>query len=279
MEQNRPSPIAGLWYPEDPQQLIKEINQYLDLVKQEPIQGHILALMVPHAGYRYSGKTAAHAYHTLIGKPLQTIFLLSPFHDYHTAKLLSTTYQAYQTPLGEVAIDHEKMQLINQGLLQKGSLTIQQISRDKEHSLEIQLPFLQTILKQPFKIVPIMVRTRNPKTCQILAEIIAGIFNIENHLIIASTDLSHFYPESTANKLDQVIMNAVKEMQPQSIFNAEEKGIGFACGAGALSTAIWAAKKIGAEQSKILYYTTSAETTHDTQSVVGYGAAAIYKSL
>ena len=279
MNETRPSPIAGMWYPGNPVQLTSEIKQYLSLVNQQPISGKILALVVPHAGYRYSGKTAAHAYAAIADKSIETIFLLSPYHDFHPAELLATVHQAYQTPLGDVPINQEMMQQMNQILLQKAGITIQQIRRDREHSLEIQLPFLQTVLKNNFNIVPLMVRSRDPQFCRNLGEIIANLFNPEKHLIIASTDLSHFYPEKTANQLDQTMLNMVSSLNPDGVFSAEEEEIGYACGAGALAATLWAAKKLSADQCDILHYTTSAEVTGDSQSVVGYGAAAIYKRL
>ena len=272
MNETRPSPIAGMWYPGNPTQLTAEINQYLNQVDLQPISGEILALVVPHAGYRYSGKTAAHAYATIAEKNIETAFLLSPYHDFHPAELLATVHPAYQTPLGDVHINQEIMQQLNQALLQKAGITIQQIRRDREHSLEIQLPFLQTVLKNTFNIIPLMVRSRDRQFCRILGEIIAELFNPEKHLIIASTDLSHFYPEKTAHQLDQTMLNMVRTLNPDGVFSAEEQEIGYACGAGALAATLWAAKKLAADQCDILHYTTSAEGTGDRQSVVGYGA-------
>jgi MEMO1 family protein len=279
MNEIRPSPIAGMWYPGNPKQLTSEIEQYLNQVKLPPISGEILALVVPHAGYRYSGKTAAHAYAIIANKPIKTIFLLSPYHDFHTAELLATKYAAYQTPLGEVSINQTLMDHINAALQKKTGTSIKQIDRDKEHSLEIQLPFLQTVLENDFNIVPLMVRSRDRQFCRILGELIADLYDPQSHLLIASTDLSHFYPEKTAHQFDQTMLDMVKSLNPDGVFKAEEQEIGYACGAGALATTLWAAKKLDAAQCDILHYTTSAEVTGDNQSVVGYGAAAIYKSL
>ena len=279
MNETRPSPIAGMWYLGNPTQLTAEIKHYLSQVNFKPIQGNLLALVVPHAGYRYSGKTAAHAYAAIADKPIETVFLLSPYHDFHPAALLTSIHQAYQTPLGDVPINQEMMQQLNQALLQESGTTIQQIRRDKEHSLEIQLPFLQTVLKNKFNIIPLMVRSRDRQFCRMLGEIIADLFVPEKHLIIASTDLSHFYPEKTAHQLDQTMLNMVSSLNPDGVFSAEEQEIGYACGAGALAATLWAAKKLSADQCDILHYTTSGEVTGDRQSVVGYGAAAIYKSL
>ena len=277
MNEIRPSPIAGMWYPGNPKQLTTEINHYLDQAQVNPITGELLALVVPHAGYRYSGKTAAHAYKCIAGKAMDTIFLLSPYHDFHPAQLLTTAHPAYQTPLGDVAINRSMLEKINEELIQKTGQTTQSIRRDKEHSLEIQLPFLQSVLSKPFNIVPLMVRSRDPQFCKIVGEILAGQFDPTKHLLIASTDLSHFYPENMAHQLDQTMLNVVKNLDPNGIFATEEQEKGFACGAGALTATLWAAKQLHANQCDLLYYTTSAEVTHDTQSVVGYGAAAIYK--
>lgn len=278
MNKTRPSSIAGMWYPGNPNQLTSEIKHYLKQVSTEPISGKILALVVPHAGYRYSGKTAAYAYQTISGRTYETVFLLSPYHDFHSADVLTTAYQAYQTPLGDVPINLTILQQLNQRLFEKSGVPIQQVQRDKEHSLEIQLPFLQTVLKGTFNIVPVMVRSRDRTICRMLGELIADQFNSENNLLIASTDLSHFYPEKTAHQLDQTMLNMVKTLNPDGVFSVEEQGIGYACGAGALATTLWAANMLAADHCDLLYYTTSAEVTHDKESVVGYGAAAIYKS-
>ena len=276
----RPSPIAGTWYPGNSQQLKQEIEHYLHEANYRSIPGKVAGLMVPHAGYRYSGKTAAYAYQYLVGQPIHTVYILSPLHDYHPAEFLTSAYRAYETPLGQVPIDTDRIQAIHQALEKAGDIHLQPISRDHEHALEIQLPFLQVTLDTPFHIVPIMVRSRIPEICHRMSEILAEqIINTPDSLIIASTDLSHFYPESAAHQLDSVILNAVRNMQPEAIFHAEEQGKGYACGAGALATVLWVCKKIGAANSEMLYYTTSAETTHDTQSVVGYGAAAFHYTI
>jgi AmmeMemoRadiSam system protein B len=277
MNESRPSPIAGLWYPADPRQLKSEIQHYLDDVIYYPILGDLRGLLVPHAGFRYSGKTAAYAYQYLIGKPIETVYILSPYHDYHPADFLTPEHSAYETPLGLVDIDQEISTAINDALLKKTGSSIQPVSRDKEHSLEIQLPFLQTVLKQTFRIVPIMVRSRNEALCQQLGNIIAEHYNPSNSLLIASSDLSHFYHEKLAHQLDAVILNAVRDNQPADIFKAEENKSGFACGAGAITTVMWANKKLEVNHTEILYYTTSAEETRDAQSVVGYAAAAFYQ--
>jgi MEMO1 family protein len=279
MQEIRPSPIAGLWYPADPRQLKQEIDQYLNEAVYHPIPGRIAGLMVPHAGYRYSGKTAAYAYQYLIGNPIRTVYLFSPFHDYHPAEFLTPAHTAYETPLGIVPIDSDRIQAINQELAQKTDIIIQTIQKDKEHSLEIQLPFLQVVLEKGFSIVPIMVRSRLPQLCKQMSEIIAAQIDPQESLIIASTDLSHFYQESMAHKLDSVILDTVRNMQAEAVFSSEEQGKGFACGAGALAITLWVCQQIGAQHSEILYYTTSAETTRDSQSVVGYGAAAFHQAL
>ncbi len=277
MIESRPSPIAGLWYPADPRQLRSEIQQYLDEAVYYPILGELRALLVPHAGYRYSGKTAAYAYQYLIGKPIETVYILSPYHDYHPADFLTPAHSAYETPLGFVDIDQEVLNSINDAMLMKTGCSIQSVTRDKEHSLEIQLPFLQSVLAQPFRIIPIMVRSRNPQNCHELGDIIADHFQPNNSLLIASTDLSHFYHEKLAHQLDAVIINAVRNNQPADIFKAEDNKSGFACGAGAVTTVMWANKKLDVNHTEILYYTTSAEETRDAQSVVGYAAAAFYQ--
>src|SRR5690349_12293849 len=137
----RPSPIAGTWYEGNPISLARTVDQYLDQAVIPSLRGEVLAVIAPHAGHRYSGAVAAHAIGTLRGLTPDLVVILSPFHNLSQYPLLTTKHQAYATPLGSIEVDHFALAEL-QSLL---NIPITPITNDKEHSLEIELPFLQRI--------------------------------------------------------------------------------------------------------------------------------------
>ena len=149
------------------------------------------------------------------------------------------------------------------------------IANDREHSLEIELPFLQRALKNEFKLLPIMVRAQEAAVAQKLGHALAQTLKNKNALIVASTDLSHFYDQQTAKMLDEEMLKRFESFDPESIFEAEHTGKGFACGHAAVASMLWAARDLGADKVQILKYATSGDVTGDHSSVVGYGAAVV----
>jgi hypothetical protein len=163
-------------------------------------------------------------------------------------------------------------------LLKKQSIAITQISRDEEHSLEIQLPFLQRAWKTEFALLPLMVRSHNPKSLNLFAEALFQVIKDKDFLLVASTDLSHFYPLGKAETLDGEMLRQIKSFDPISVLSAEAEGSAFACGVGAVVAMLWASKLAGADKVQILNYSTSADATGDSSSVVGYSSAAVLAS-
>jgi len=269
----RPSPIAGTWYPKDPEVLANSIDVYLKEVQLLTLEGQVLGVIAPHAGHRYSGEVAAHAFATLRGLTPDLVVVISPFHNFDPHPLLTTKHQAYATPLGNIEVDQHTLNELQSHL----QIPITPIANDKEHSLEIELPFLQRVLKNDFKLLPIMVRAQEETVAKQLGEALAKTIQNRNAILVASTDLSHFYDQQTAQKLDQEMLNRFTTLNPTTIFEAEQTGKGFACGHGAVAAAQWAAKELGANNVQILKYATSGDVTGDFQSVVGYGAAAILR--
>ncbi|HNF95327.1 MAG TPA: AmmeMemoRadiSam system protein B [Anaerolineales bacterium] len=270
----RPSPIAGTWYPKDPEILANSIDAYLKEVQLLTLEGQVLGVIAPHAGHRYSGAVAAHAFATLRGLTPDLVVVISPFHNFDPHPLLTTKHQAYATPLGNIEVDQHTLNELRSHL----QIPITPIAKDKEHSLEIELPFLQRVLKNDFKLLPIMVRAQEETVAKQLGEALAKTIQNRNAILVASTDLSHFYDQQTAQKLDQEMLNRFTTLNPTTIFEAEQTGKGFACGHAAVATVQWAAKELGANNVQILKYATSGDVTGDFQSVVGYGAAAILRT-
>ena len=269
----RPSPIAGTWYPANPKSLSASIDEYLINVNLPKIHGQVIGVIAPHAGYRYSGAVAAYAFATLRGLTPDLVVVLSPFHNYHSHPLLTTKHQAYSTPLGIIEVDQTALSELQDHL----NIPITPISNDKEHSLEIELPFLQRVLKNDFKLLPIMIRAQEEFVAQQLGEVLAQTLKDKNALLVASTDLSHFYEQQTANQLDREMLQRFTTLKPSSIFEAERLGKGFACGHAAVAAVEWAAQGLGANHVQVLKHATSGDVTGDHSSVVGYGAAVILK--
>lgn len=270
----RPSPIAGTWYPGTPDSLAASVDTFLKEVDLPAFDGQILGVIVPHAGHRFSGKVAAHAFAALQGHTPELVAVISPFHEFSPYPLLTTGHDAYSTPLGEIKVDRKTLAKVQSHL----DIPITPVRNDKEHSLEIELPFLQRVLRTEFKLLPIMMRAQDEATAQALGEALAESLADKIALLVASTDLSHFYDQKTANTLDQEMLKRFETLQPRSIFDAEISGAGFACGYAAVAAVMWAAKKLGADHVQTLNYATSGDILNDHSSVVGYGAAAILKS-
>ncbi len=270
----RPSPIAGTWYEGNPKSLASHVDEYFSSVKLPPLSGDVIAVIVPHAGHQYSGGVAAHAFAALRGRTPELVVVLSPFHHLSQHSLITTKHQAYSTPLGNIEVDRPALAELRANL----EIPITEIENDKEHSLEIELPFLQRIFDHEFKLLPLMIRSQEAETAQQLGEALGHILKNKNAILVASTDLSHFYDQKTANFLDAEMLKRFESFDPNSIFEAEETGQGFACGRAAVASALWASKELGANQVKILKYATSGEVTGDFSSVVGYGAGVVIKN-
>lgn len=272
----RPSPIAGTWYTGEPSALSQQIDSYIKDAKvtEEDVDGKVIGLAAPHAGHRYSGRTAGYAYKMLKDDEREMVIILSPYHPFFPGDLITTIHQVYSTPLGEIEVDTDSLIKLDSILTKKG-IIIHQISNDTEHSLEIQLPFLQRTLKHEFKLLPLMVRSHNPNLLKNTADELFEIVKDKNFVVIASTDLSHFYPLDIAEVMDAEMLKHIKNLDPESVLAAEKDGSASACGAPAIAMMLWIAKKAGADSAFILNYSTSADATRDTTSVVGYGSAAV----
>jgi MEMO1 family protein len=270
----RPSPIAGTWYEGNPKALAARVDEYLSAAQLPEINGNIIAVIAPHAGHRYSGAVAAHAFAALQALAPDLVVILSPYHNLAPHPLITTTHRAYSTPLGNIEVDQGALAELRSDL----DIPITPIAHDREHSLEIELPFLQRALKNEFKLLPIMVRAQELAIAQKLGHALAQTLKNKNGLMVASTDLSHFYDQQIAKMLDTEMLKRFESFNPESIFEAEYTGKGFACGHAAVASMLWAARELGADKVQILKYATSGDVTGDYSSVVGYGAAVVLQS-
>jgi len=157
-----------------------------------------------------------------------------------------------------------------------------EIRNDREHAIEIELPFLQRTLTGNFKLIPLMLRDQSERVTRALASALTKILSGQRALIVASSDLSHFFPQAIAQKLDREILQYIDSCDPSGLLTAEAqaeaKGYGLACGYGAIAATLWAARELGATHAKVLHHATSGDVTGDYSQVVGYGAGVIWKS-
>ena len=275
----RPSPLAGHWYDADPDSLARTVDEYLDAAQLPDLEGEVIAVIAPHAGYTYSGPVAGYAFAALRGRSPDLVAVIGPMHHPYMEPLITTAYDAYATPLGDVRVDKDALRKLDQILRSELGFGLSPVQRDPEHSLEIELPFLQRALSPHWKLLPVMDRAREPRVSQSLGKALAEVLHDRNFVLIASTDLSHFNNQETALRYDSAMLHAIEAFDPDQAFDLESLGKGFACGLGAFTAVMWAARELGADTVKILRHATSGNVTGDYSSVVGYGAAAILKSV
>jgi len=275
----RLSPIAGTWYPASPQALAAEVDHYLAqaAARLPRLDGEVVGVVAPHAGIRYSGPVAGYAFAAVQGMAPDVVAVVAPMHYPYRQPLLTTAHSAYATPLGEIPVAHDLLAVLGDRLEARIGLRPTAVLNDPEHALEIELPFLQRALSKPFRLLPLMLRDYRPSVCQALGETLAEILAGQSALLVASTDLSHYYPANVARQLDEHMLRRIAALDPEGVLRAEREGTGFACGAGPVAAVLWASKALGARRGVVLHYATSGDVTGDYTSVVGYGAVAILR--
>jgi AmmeMemoRadiSam system protein B len=273
----RPSPIAGQWYDGNPRALARSVDEYLDCAKLPSLDGEVIGVIAPHAGHRYSGGVAGYAFAALRGRTPDLVAILSPMHQPYPQQLITTSHAAYSTPLGNVHVCRAALSEIDVILKSELGFGLAPVTQDHEHSLEIELPFLQRALSGEWTLIPVMVRAQEPNVSEALGKALAKTLSGKNFILVASTDLSHFYDQQAALAYDRTMLQEIESFSPEGIFTAEWNGRGFACGHAAVAAVLWAARQLGADTVKVLKHATSGDVTGDFSSVVGYGAAAILK--
>jgi MEMO1 family protein len=278
MSDVRPSPIAGRWYEGNAKKLAQNVDTFLDTAKLPELDGDVVAVIAPHAGHMYSGSVAGYAFAALRSLTPGLVAVISPMHQAYYEPLITTSHDAYRTPLGDVQVDKVALNELDVALKPELGFGLSPVSRDPEHSLEIELPFLQRALKTDWKLLPVMVRAQEPRVSEELGKALAKVLRDKNAILVASTDLSHFNNQQTALKYDRFMLDQIEAFDPLAAFDAERTGKGFACGLGAFTAVLWAARELGANTVKVLHHATSGDVTGDYSSVVGYGAAVVLKS-
>ncbi len=267
----RPAQVAGYFYPSNPDKLKKDINLLLDVTKPKEKIEKVFGIVAPHAGYVYSGKTAAHAYNLLIGKKYKRAVIISPSHSEFFPGISIFEGDAYETPLGVLKVDKD----FREKLLTDDKTIFNGFEgHRREHALEVQLPFLQSVL-QDFKIVPVVMGDQSKRNIDTLAKKIAEAAD-DDTLIVASSDLSHFYSKSQAEKLDSVVEKRVRDFDIESLQYDLDNHTCEACGGGPIVVLMKAANLKNVNHSMVLSRTDSGDVTGDSKEVVGYLSAVFY---
>lgn len=274
--------VAGQFYPVNKNELSKMVDGFLSNTKKQNLNGKIIGLISPHAGYVFSGQTAAWAYKQIEGEKFNTVILIGSSHNYPVKGAALWTGGSFSTPLGEVAIDTE----ISDKLLLSKNITANNNVHIPEHSLEVQIPFLQKVLKD-FKIVAILINDENSYK-DVAEAIAAAVKNSKKSiLLVASTDMTHYPAKKDAETVDKDILKTIEKFNPSDLIQADEKWLSKGitelhctlCGLTAVLTVMESSKILGADKCVIINYSNSAGSPYgDANRVVGYGAVAFVKT-
>ncbi|MFH1063196.1 MAG: AmmeMemoRadiSam system protein B [Candidatus Omnitrophota bacterium] len=266
--------VQGVFYPADKAELGQMIDGFLNSASDNKIKAHIYGLISPHAGYVYSGPVAAQNYQAIKNSGYKTIIILAASHYFTLASAAVYSQGVFQTPLGAVPIDQD----FAQGLIKnyKNLFARNPDVFEKEHAIEVQIPFLQQTLKD-FKIVPIIIPQTSYGLTRSLAQALTqAIGKREDVLIIASSDMSHYHQQETAYKMDQQTLALILNSQPEQLFNCVSLGKNELCGSAAVVTLLQVMKNLQADNIQLLKYATSADSAYvenpDKNRVVGYAS-------
>ncbi|MGZ4812217.1 MAG: AmmeMemoRadiSam system protein B [Terriglobales bacterium] len=280
VSQVRPAAVAGTFYPADRSELQKTVDGLLAGAQVAPVQGQLWAIISPHAGYAYSGAVAAHAYALLKGQRYRRVVVISPSHYESFGFASIYDGDGYATPLGKVAVDKSfAAKLAGASPLLKLSSRGHTVSGEqREHALEVQLPFLQRALGD-FQLVPIVMGEQSYEVSRALGVALAKFISAPDTLIVASSDLSHFHKYEEATALDRKPLRAVQAWDYFSLSRNLAAGVWEACGGGPIVAAMIAAERLGATEAALLNYANTGDVTGDHSRVVGYAAAALIQPI
>jgi AmmeMemoRadiSam system protein B/AmmeMemoRadiSam system protein A len=268
------SDLAGSWYPASKPELENQLKSYMDAANPEKIEGRILAIISPHAGYIYSGPVAAYGYKAVQGRGIKTVILIGFSHKKRFDGIAAYDRGSWRTPLGDIQIDEALAKEIvsanprvkfNPGLF------------DRENSVEMQVPFIQLALGD-VKLVPLAFGTQNYSDAQSLAATLAlTLKGRKDCLIVASSDMSHYHPYDEANRIDRYSINIITALKARELYEEGRLDVCELCGLLPVTAALLTAKEMGYDKIKELKYANSGDITGDKSRVVGYLSAAVYK--
>lgn len=275
--------VAGTFYPASRPELVRLIEESyfspigpgaLPPATPEADQGP-LGLVCPHAGFVYSGPVAAHAYRALAGGPRpERVIILGPNHYGLGSSLVAPApHRRWETPLGQAALDRDFIQAFLAGcpLAQE-----EELPHLQEHSIEVQVPFLQHLYGADLRLVPIAMTGQDLRTSQEVGHVLARLARGSNSVLIASTDFTHYEPMAVAYEQDRHALEAIAALDAAALLGAVQRHGITMCGPGPAMAVLTACRDLGATEARILRYATSGDTSGDPDRVVGYGAAAAW---
>jgi hypothetical protein len=262
---------AGGFYPDKPDALRDTINSLLKNVPAVTVNGDIKGIIVPHAGYAYSGTVSARAYSLLKNKHYDAVVIIAPSHSERFSGVSIYPGTGLRTPLGVVPIARDLAKKLTQA---NSLITFSKKGYNNEHSIEVQLPFIQTVLPNT-PVIPLVMGIQGLEISYLLAKTLAAVFKNNNVLFIASSDLSHFHPYTDAVKLDSEVIDGIHQYDPFLLGLNSFNGRWEACGAGAIVSSMVSAQSAGAKKAEILKFANSGDITGDKSSVVGYVSAVL----
>lgn len=266
--------VSGSFYPADRKRLAADIDRYLSVPAVSSQNGRLLAIVAPHAGYIYSGSVAGYSYAQLKGKNIRRVVLLGPTHYADISGAAIYPGSGMSTPLGVVRVDENLSRLFSDDI---SGVKLSAGPFQREHSLEVQLPFLQQVL-QDFTVVPILIGQMTRESYRHLSDSIATLLkNDETALLVISTDLSHYHDRSTASAKDSKVLDAMARLAAGDLERLLMSGEGEACGGGPVLYGMAAVRGAGATEAKLYRYADSGDMSGDHKRVVGYGAMGFYR--
>jgi len=266
----RPAAVAGAWYPGTANALASAVDRHLAGATRD-VGGDLVALVAPHAGLMYSGPVAAHAYRLLRGRTFDVAVLVGPSHYVAFDGVALPGASGFETPFGVAPIDEE----LTASLLESSPVVREyRAAHAREHSLEMQMPFLQHIAPG-LPIVPLLMGSQTDAAARELGAALASVLRGRRALLIASTDLSHYHDAATAGRLDAVVIDHVECFDADGLQRALDAQPDHACGGGPTVAVMRAAAALGARDSVVLNYADSGDVSGDKSKVVGYMSAAL----
>ncbi len=271
MSDIRKPAVAGYFYPSDPVKLNDELETLLAISKPRESVEDVIGLISPHAGYIYSGRTAAYAYNLIKKKNVKTVIIISPSHREYFPGISIYKGDAYSTPLGVIRINKKMAAKLISG---SKNIFIGTQGHKDEHGIEVQIPFLQKVISD-FEIVPIVMGDQSSFNIEELASKLADAAD-DNTVIIASSDLSHFHTKDEADALDSIVERRISEFDYETLQSDLEVQRCEACGGGPIVAMMKAADLINKRHSLVLHRSDSSNSSGDTSEVVGYLSAVVY---
>ncbi|MEJ5377741.1 MAG: AmmeMemoRadiSam system protein B [bacterium] len=276
MQPVREPAVAGQFYPDQPELLRKQLRAFLGASSPGHLKAPPMAILAPHAGYIYCGSVAGLSYNQVRGQHLDTVVVLSPSHRVGFRGVSVWPKGSYRTPLGSVQVDEERCDL-----LMKSSLMIRDLpeAHSREHALEVQVPFLQETLAGGWKLIPLVMGSQDLESAQELAKVLEKVMDGSRFLVVASSDLSHFYPSQVAEKMDRRVLKYMEQVDPEGLWEEVSAGRLEACGIGPILTTLRLVRSAGVKKGEVLGYSHSGEVSGDNSRVVGYGAVCWRKDM